>query len=43
MYIDIVHNIEKIGDYCTNIAEAVLADIGFHKYKNIREEKEKNA
>ena len=41
MYIDIVHNIEKIGDYCTNIAEAVLADIGFHKYKNIRDEKEK--
>jgi phosphate:Na+ symporter len=39
MYIDIVHNIEKIGDYCTNIAEAVIKDIGFHKYKNIRDEK----
>jgi phosphate:Na+ symporter len=39
MYIDIVHNIEKIGDYCTNIAESVIADIGFHKYKEIRPEK----
>ncbi|HZK88045.1 MAG TPA: Na/Pi cotransporter family protein [Anaerovoracaceae bacterium] len=40
MYIDIIHNIEKIGDYCTNIAQAVVKDIGFHKYKNIKPEKE---
>lgn len=39
MYIDIIHNIEKIGDYCTNIAEAVISDIGFHKYKNIKQDK----
>ena len=39
MYIDIVHNIEKIGDYCTNIAEAVVGDIGFHNYVNIKEKK----
>ena len=24
IYTDVVHNIEKIGDYCKNIAEAVL-------------------
>lgn len=35
IYTDIIHNIEKIGDYCTNIAEAVLADIGFHNYKEV--------
>ncbi|MBE6034040.1 MAG: Na/Pi cotransporter family protein [Clostridiales bacterium] len=29
MYTDIVHNIERIGDSCKNIAEAVLADIHF--------------
>ena len=23
IYTDVVHNIEKIGDYCNNIAEAV--------------------
>jgi len=39
MYIDIIHNLEKIGDYCYNIAEAVIADIGFHKYKNISKDK----
>lgn len=38
MYIDIIHNIEKIGDYCTNIAEAVIKDIGFHRYKNIKQD-----
>jgi phosphate:Na+ symporter len=37
MYIDIIHNIEKVGDYCTNIAEAVISDIGFHKYKNLKQ------
>lgn len=37
MYIDIIHNIEKIGDYCTNIAEAVVRDIGFHNYMNGKE------
>lgn len=34
MYTDIVHNIERIGDNCTNIAEAVLSDIHF-KESNI--------
>jgi phosphate:Na+ symporter len=29
IFTDIVHNIEKIGDYCTNIAQAVLSDIDF--------------
>lgn len=29
IFTDIVHNIEKIGDYCTNIAKAVLSDIDF--------------
>jgi len=29
IFTDVVHNIEKIGDYCTNIAEAVLSDIDF--------------
>ena len=24
IYTDVVHNIEKIGDYCNNIADAVL-------------------
>lgn len=27
MYNDIIHNIEKIGDSCNNIAEAVLSDV----------------
>lgn len=26
IYTDVVHNIEKIGDYCNNIADAVLSD-----------------
>lgn len=34
MYTDIVHNIERIGDSCKNIAEAVLSDINF-KESNI--------
>lgn len=29
IFTDMVHNLEKIGDYCTNIAEAVLSDIDF--------------
>ncbi len=29
IYTDILHNIERIGDHCTNIAEAVQADINF--------------
>ncbi len=33
IFTDIVHNIEKIGDYCTNIAEAVLGDIDFKEKK----------
>jgi len=35
IYADILHNIEKIGDSCTNIAEAVLNDIHFKKHDNI--------
>jgi phosphate:Na+ symporter len=27
IYTDVVHNIEKMGDYCNNIAEAVLTDV----------------
>ncbi len=34
MYTDIVHNIERIGDSCKNIAQAVLSDIHF-KESNI--------
>lgn len=33
IFTDIVHNIEKIGDYCTSIAEAVLSDINFKDRK----------
>lgn len=29
IYTDILHNLERIGDHCTNIAEAVQADINF--------------
>ncbi|WP_027398826.1 Na/Pi cotransporter family protein [Anaerovorax odorimutans] len=29
IYTDIIHNIERVGDHCTNIAEAVLQDIDF--------------
>lgn len=29
IYTDILHNIERIGDHCTNIAQAVQADINF--------------
>ncbi|MEG0663301.1 MAG: PhoU domain-containing protein, partial [Anaerovoracaceae bacterium] len=27
IYTDIIHNIEKVGDCCNNIAEAVLDDV----------------
>lgn len=30
IYTDVLHNLEKIGDYCTNIAESVLKDINFN-------------
>lgn len=30
LYTDVLHNLEKIGDYCTNIAQAVLKDINFN-------------
>ena len=26
IYTDVVHNIEKMGDYCNNIADAVIAE-----------------
>lgn len=29
IYSDIIHNIERVGDHCNNIAEAVLADVNF--------------
>ena len=29
IFTDVVHNIEKIGDYCNNIAESVLSDVDF--------------
>lgn len=29
IYSDIIHNIERVGDHCDNIAEAVLADVNF--------------
>lgn len=29
IYTDILHNLERIGDHCTNIAQAVQADINF--------------
>ena len=30
LYTDVLHNLEKIGDYCKNIAQAVLKDINFN-------------
>ncbi len=33
IYTDMIHNLEKIGDYCTNIAEAVLEDFHFKDKK----------
>lgn len=27
MFIELIHNIERIGDHCNNIAEAVLDDL----------------
>jgi len=35
IYTDMVHNLEKIGDYCTNIAEAVLEDFHFKDKKQM--------
>ena len=35
IYIDMIHNLEKIGDYCTNIAEAVLEDFHFKDKKQM--------
>ncbi|MEG0829028.1 MAG: Na/Pi cotransporter family protein [Anaerovoracaceae bacterium] len=32
IYTDVIHNIEKIGDYCDNIADAVLNDINFKTF-----------
>lgn len=29
IYTDIIHNLEKISDYCKNVAEAVMKDINF--------------
>ena len=41
MYTDIIHNIERIGDSCQNIVEAVLDDIHFVKHNKLqKEEKE---
>ncbi len=31
MYTDIVHNLEKVGDYCHNIAQMVSMDLSFFK------------
>ncbi|QHI71073.1 Na/Pi cotransporter family protein [Aminipila terrae] len=42
MYTDIVHNIERIGDSCKKIAEAVLSDIQF-KENNITNKEFKDA
>jgi phosphate uptake regulator len=33
MYNDLIHNIEKIGDSCDNIAEAVLNDVNISDAK----------
>lgn len=33
IYTDVIHNIEKIGDSCDNISEAVLRDINFKAIK----------
>lgn len=35
IYTDMIHNLEKIGDYCTNIAEAVLEDFHFKDKKQM--------
>lgn len=35
IYTDMIHNLEKIGDYCTNIAEAVLEDFHFKDKKQV--------
>lgn len=38
VYTDVLHNLEKIGDYCTNIAQAVLKDIHFSSKEKDRPE-----
>lgn len=35
IYTDMIHNLEKIGDYCTNIAESVLEDFHFKDKKQM--------
>lgn len=40
IYTDIIHNIEKIGDCCTNIAEAVLDDVNFNNNNEVNEASE---
>lgn len=37
IYNDVIHNIEKIGDCCNNIAEAVLNDLGLLQEENPEE------
>jgi phosphate:Na+ symporter len=27
IFVELIHNLERIGDHCTNVAEAVLEDI----------------
>lgn len=36
LYTDVLHNMEKIGDYCKNIAQAVLKDINFNSKEKER-------
>jgi phosphate:Na+ symporter len=31
IYTDIIHDVEKIGDYCNNIAESVIKNINFRE------------
>ena len=34
IYTDVIHDIEKIGDYCTNIADAVITNTNFNAVKS---------
>ena len=34
IYTDVIHDIEKIGDYCNNIADAVIANTKFKEAKS---------
>lgn len=34
IYTDVIHDIEKIGDYCTNIADAVINSTNFNTVKS---------